>query len=85
MTNTDTTKTNSSAHDGEAVPASYKTPTVLLIYIVKSSKSIVGDREKKRKRVIEVKDPLSFEIWIFRNGQTVRDDNRSIFVAITST
>jgi hypothetical protein len=62
--------------------ACYKTPTVLLIYIVKSSKSIVGDREKKRKLVIEVKDPLSFEIWIFRNGQTVRDDNRSIFVAI---
>ena len=58
---------------------------MLLIYIVKSSKSIVGDREKKKNLMLEVKDPLSFEIWIFRNGQTVRDDNRSIFVPITST
>jgi hypothetical protein len=55
------------------------------IYIVKSSKSIVGDREKKRKLVIEVKDPLSFEIWIFRNGQTVRDDNRSILLLLDLT
>ena len=58
---------------------------MLLIYIVKSSKSIVGDREKKKNLMLEVKDPLSFEIWIFRNGQAMRDDNRSIFVAITST
>ena len=48
---------------------------MLLIYIVKSSNSIVGDREKKKNLMLEVKDPLSFEIWIFRNGQTVRDDN----------
>ena len=27
-----------------AVPASYKTPTVLFIYIVKSDKSLDGDR-----------------------------------------
>jgi hypothetical protein len=52
-------KQNPGARDWEAVPASYKTPTVLLIYIVKSSKSIVGDREKKRKLVIEVKDPFT--------------------------
>ena len=28
------------------------------------------------------KDPLSFAIWIFRNGQPDRDDDRIITVAI---
>ena len=31
-----------------------------------------------------VKDRLSFEIWIFRNGQPDRDVHLRIFVAITS-
>ena len=35
---------NPGAREGYAVPASYKTPAMLLIYIVKSDKSIVGDR-----------------------------------------
>jgi len=30
-----------------------------------------------------VKDPLSFEILIFRNGQPDGDDHRIIFVAMT--
>jgi len=28
---------------------------------------------------------LSFEIWIFRNGQRDRDDEHIIFVAMTTT
>jgi len=35
---------NPGARDGEAGSASYKTFSVLLIYIVKSGKGIVGDR-----------------------------------------
>jgi len=31
-----------------------------------------------------VNDPLSLEIWIFHNGQSDRDDDRRMFVAITS-
>jgi hypothetical protein len=31
------------------------------------------------------KHPLSFEIWIFRNGQPDRNDDNIIFAAITST
>jgi hypothetical protein len=41
---------NPGAYEGQEVPASYKTPAVLLIYtcIVKSSKSLVNDRGKKK-------------------------------------
>ena len=39
-----------------------------------SGKSLVGDRGKKKINV-NGKDALSFEIWIFRNGQPVRDDD----------
>ena len=35
------------AREGKAVPASYKTLAVLLIYIVKSGKSLGSDRGKK--------------------------------------
>jgi len=31
-----------------------------------------------------VKDPLSLQIWIFRNGQLDHDDNRMIFVVMAS-
>jgi hypothetical protein len=61
-----------------------KTPAVLLIYTVKSGKSLGSDRGKKTP-TSKVKDPLPFEIWIFRNGQPDRDDDRRIFVAMTST
>jgi len=38
---------NRCAHDGHTIPASHKTPVVLLIYIVKFGKSLVGERGKK--------------------------------------
>jgi hypothetical protein len=34
---------------------------------------------------VKSKRSLSFEIWVFRNGQPDRDDDRKIFVAMTST
>jgi hypothetical protein len=48
-----------------------------------SGKSL-SDREKKTSTQ-KVKYPSSFEIWIFRNGQPDCDDDRRIFVAMTST
>ena len=39
---------------------------MLLIYTVKSGKGLGSDRGKKTS-ALKVKDPLSFEIWIFRN------------------
>ena len=57
---------------------------MLLIYTVKSDKNIVDDRGKKKKYEIR-KDPLSFEIWIFRNSQPDRGDDRRSFVETTST
>jgi len=32
----------------------------------------------------KVKEPLSFEIWIFRNGQSNCDDDRRMLVAMAS-
>ena len=57
----------------------HRTGRVILIYRLKSGES--GSRKTKSKVI----DPLSFEIWTFRNGQPNRVDDRSIFVAITST
>jgi hypothetical protein len=39
----------------------------------------------KETSTLKVKDTLSFQIWIFRNGQPDRDDDRIIFVVMTST
>ena len=64
---------NSDVRDGEAVLASYKTPSCYS-YTVKASQSLGSDRAKKQF-TSKVKDPLSFEIWIFRNGQPDSDDN----------
>ena len=75
---------NASACERYTVPASYTTPTVLLLYTVKSSKSIGSDRGKNTSTKI-ITDPLSFELWIFPNGQPNRDDNRRIVVMMTST
>ncbi len=50
MSNTDPTKkpgVNSSACAGLVVPASYKTPAVLLIYSVKSGKCLGSARGQK--------------------------------------
>ena len=40
-------KVNSGTRKGQAVPASYKTPAVLLLYKFKSGKSIGTDRGRK--------------------------------------
>lgn len=63
-------------------PASYKTLVVLLIYTIKFD--IGGDRGKKTY-MSKVKHQLTFEVWIFRSGQLGCDDNRRIFVTMTST
>ena len=49
---------------------------MLLIYTVKSDKSPGSDKGKNTS-TYKVKDPLSFQIWIFRNGQPDCDDDRS--------
>jgi hypothetical protein len=55
-------------------------------HTVKYDKSICNYRGKKRKKLRKkVKDPLSIEIWIFRNGQPDRDHDDKMFVAMTST
>jgi hypothetical protein len=56
---------------------------VLLIYTVNSVKSLCNDRGNKLL-CKNVKDPFSFEIWIFLNGQPDYDDNRRIFIEMTS-
>ena len=66
------------------MPASYETLAVLLLYIVKSGKSIDSDREKKVS-TYKVNDPESFEIWIFRNNQPNCDGAHIFFVPMTST
>jgi len=52
---------NSGAREELTGPASYKTPAVLLIYKVKSGKSLGSDRGKETS-TIKVKDPLSFKM-----------------------
>ena len=52
---------------------------MLLIYTVMSGKSLGTDREKKTS-TYKVKDPLSFEIWAYRNGQPDRHDNSRMFL-----
>jgi len=47
---------------------------MLLIYTVKYDKSIGSDRGKKTSTQ-KVKHPLSFEIWIIRNGYPHGDDD----------
>ena len=53
--------------EGQAVPASYKTPPCDS-YVVNSGKSFSVIEERKHLRKNE-KNPLSFQKWIFRNGQ----------------
>ena len=87
MSNTDPIKktgVNSGAQEGQVVPPSYKTPAVVLIYTVKSGKSLGSDRGKKTSTQ-KVKDPLSFEIWILRNSQPDCDDDCKSFEGMTST
>ena len=51
---------------------------MLFIYTVKFGQILGSDRRKK-KYTLKVKDLLSFEIWIFRNGH---GDDRRIFVVL---
>jgi hypothetical protein len=48
-----------------------------IVYTVKSGKSIGSDRAKKTS-TLKVKDPLSFEIWMFFSGQPDCDDESRI-------
>jgi hypothetical protein len=43
---------------------------------------VIEERKHLRQ---QIKDPLLFEIWIFCNGQPDCDDDRKMFVAMTST
>ena len=72
---------NAGAREEYALTASDKVTAVLLIYTVKSGKSICNDRGKKIYTK-KIKYPLSFEIWIFRYGQPDHDDDRKISMTI---
>jgi hypothetical protein len=54
-----------------------------ITHIVMCGKSLADDRGKKTS-TIKGNNPLSFEIWIFRSEQPVRDDERMLFVAVMS-
>jgi len=80
MSNTDLTENrNACAREGLTVPASYKTPSVLLIYIYisKSDKNLVRHRGNK---IVYEKRKDSFP-----HGQPGRYDDHIICVAMTST
>lgn len=54
-----------------------------MYFKVKLGKSSVDDRGKKKRKKRESKkrkDPLLFEMWIFRNNPPVRDDSSRAFV-----
>ena len=57
---------------------------MLFIYTENSGKSL-GSNGGKKACTYKVKDPLSSKIRIFRNGQPDCDDDRIIFVLMTST
>jgi hypothetical protein len=68
-----------------AVASFNKTTTVLRTYTVRYKVSICNNRGKKRKKLRKkIKDPLSFEIWIFRYGQPDRYHDGRMLVAMTS-
>jgi hypothetical protein len=66
------------------VSTSYKTPIVLLIYTIQSGKGL-GTHRGKKTFTYKVHNLLSFEMWIFHNGQPDCDNDLIIFEAITST
>ena len=49
-------------------------------YIQSSLINVLEVMKERNKSMYKVKDPFSFRMCIFRNGQPDRDDNRSIFV-----
>ena len=76
---------NSCAREVYAVASFNKTTTVLRTYTVRYKVSICNYRGKKREKLRKkIKDPLSFEIWIFRYGQPDRYHDGRMLVAMTS-
>ena len=71
----------SCAREEESDFAYYKTPVVILIYTIKSGKSLCSDRGQKITP-LKVKYTLPFEIWIFRICQPDCDGDRIIFIVI---
>ena len=55
-----------------------------MLLIVRSDKSLVGDRGKN-KSTYQGEDLLPFEKSIFRNGHSVRSVDGIMFIAMTST
>ena len=51
---------------------------MLSIYTVKSPVKVLAVMEERKHLRKKVKDPLSFDIWIFRNDQPDCDDDRRI-------
>ena len=45
----------------------------------------VGSGRGNKTSTLKVKDPLLFEIWIFRNNQPDGDDDQITCVPMTST
>jgi hypothetical protein len=69
MSSMDPTKkpwVNSDVREGEAVPASYKTPSVLFIYTVKSGKSLGSYRGKKKSTGRKHLWKVLYGNWSFR-------------------
>jgi hypothetical protein len=60
------------------------TYTGRVTHLVKYGKILFCDR-RKYKSTLKGNYPLSFENWIFRNDQPVRDGNHRSFVVMTST
>jgi hypothetical protein len=58
------------------LPIPVISPVTVLLVIEERTKINIKGRKKNE---------LPFQNWIFRNDQLVRDDDRRIFVAMTST
>ena len=54
---------NPGAREGYAVPPSYKTTTVLLIYILSSPMEVLSVIKERKTYTQKGKDTLSFEMW----------------------
>ena len=58
---------------------------MLLIYIYSGPVKVLSVIEERINITWKGKYPLSFQIWIFRNGQPDQDDHRRILVSMIST
>ena len=54
-------------------------------YTQSSPVKVLAVIEDRHIHIQKGEDPLSLEIWIFRSGQSDCDDDRRMFVAMTST